>query len=51
MKGKDIAILILSILAIIEFIIIIFLLPVKTVEDVKENNTNPQWENITTYNK
>lgn len=50
MKGKDIAIIILSIIAFIELIIIIFLLPIKTVEEVKNNNANPQWENIRTYN-
>jgi len=48
MKGKDIAIIILSIIAFIELIIIICLLPIKTVEEVK--NTSPQWENIQTYN-
>jgi len=48
MKGKDIAIIILSIIAFIELIIIIFLLPVKTIEEVKD--TSPQWENIQTYN-
>ena len=48
MKGKDIAIIILSIIAFIELIIIICLLPVKAVEEVKD--TSPQWENIKTYN-
>lgn len=50
MKGKDIAIIILSIIAFIELIIIICLLPIKTVEEIKNNNINPQWENIQTYN-
>lgn len=50
MKGKDIAIIILSIIAFIELLVIIFLLPVKTIEEVKEStNTNSQWQNITTY--
>lgn len=46
MKGKDLAIIILSIIAVIELIVIVFLIPVKTVEEVKDTNVNPQWENI-----
>lgn len=48
MKGKDIALIIISIIAFIELIIIIFLLPMKAVEETK--NTEPQWQNITTSN-
>lgn len=49
MNGKDLAIIILSIIAIIELIIIVFLIPVKTVEDIKET-PSPQWENIQIHN-
>lgn len=44
MKGKDIALIIVSIIAIIELIIILFLIPFKSIEEVKD--TSPQWENI-----
>lgn len=46
MKGKDIALLIISIIAFIELIIIIFLLPMKAIEETK--NTEPQWTNLQT---
>jgi hypothetical protein len=49
MKGKDIALIIVSIIAFIELILIVFLLPIKTIEESKENNVNPQWENLTTW--
>lgn len=50
MKGKDIALIILSIVAFIELIIILILLPVKAIEEVKDNsNANQQWQNITTW--
>lgn len=48
MKGKDIALIVISIIAFIELLVIIFLLPVKTIEEVKDNNTNQQWTNIHT---
>jgi type IV secretory pathway component VirB8 len=47
MKGKDIAIIILSIIAFIELLVIIFLMPIKTIEDTKPV-VNSQWQNITT---
>lgn len=51
MKGKDIAIIVLSIIVAIQFIVILFLIPIKSIEDIKNSNTNQQWENITTdYN-
>ncbi len=46
MKGKDIALIIVSIIAFIELIIIMFLLPIKTIEETK--NTEPGWTNIHT---
>ena len=48
MKGKDIALIIVSIIAFIELLIIIFLIPIKTIEDTKPT-VNSQWQNITTY--
>lgn len=49
MKGKDIALIIVSIIAFIELIIIVFLLPIKTTEDTKNNNVNTQWSNLQVY--
>ena len=49
MKGKDIALIIVSIIAFVELIIITSLLPIKTIEEVKDSNVNSQWENITTW--
>jgi hypothetical protein len=48
MRGKDIVLIIISIIAFIELIIILLFLPVKVVEDVKEQPKN-EWSNITTY--
>ena len=45
MKSKDIALIIVSIIAFIELIVILFLIPVKSVEDAPEDNS--QWKNIT----
>lgn len=49
MDSKDIIIMMVSIIALIELIIIVLLLPVKTIEEVKDNNVNQQWQNITTW--
>ncbi len=51
MKGKDIAIIILSIVVVIQFIVILFLLPLKAIEEVNDEvNVNSQWSNLQTYN-
>jgi len=49
MRGKDIALIIVSIVAFIELITIALLLPIRSIEEVKENNVNQQWQNITTW--
>lgn len=49
MKGKDIALIIVSIIAFIELITIALLLPIRTIEEVKDNNASQQWQNITTW--
>lgn len=49
MKGKDIALIVVSIVAFMELITIALLLPIRTIEEVKDNNVNQQWQNITTW--
>jgi len=49
MKGKDIAIIILSIVVVIQFIVIMLLIPFKVIEESnKDIKTSQQWDNITT---
>lgn len=49
MKGKDVALIIVSIIAFIELIIIMFLMPVKTIDETSNNNSSQEWKNITTW--
>lgn len=48
MEGKDIAIIVLSIVCFVELLLLVFLFPIKTIEEIEESNANPQWENVRT---
>lgn len=45
---KNIVIIILSIVVVVQFIVILFLIPQKTIEEVKEQSTS-EWKNLSTY--
>ena len=48
MKGKDLAIIILSIVVAIQFIVIMLLIPFEVIEQSKEEiNQSQQWDSIT----